>query len=383
MQKRPILTVLVMMWHTTFQILSIFLIATFLILTQTVMHIHAASGKPSFSLQPVTYNSAVPATKSYFVLNGQAGTTVQENMRVVNVGTATGAVSIYPVTATTSEATGIAYLSKTAALKDVAAWTKLHAQQLTLTPSQNQVISFQVVIPDSAQVGQHLGGIAAENLTPSGTVNGGALRINVVDRTIIPVEVNIPGPLVEQMVVTGAKAGGSNGYQTIILNIANTGNVMLKPTGELKVSSAQGLLLQDLPVKMDTFLPDTSINYPVYVQKKALTAGDYQVSLHLNYGHGKTLDYTKKLTITQDQVKQAFSNGPLQAPTGNSTGNSMPLWQMILVALAALIILLMGGKKVYDLISARRRKQTKNDPTPQADGSHRSMDTSKRRDKVA
>jgi hypothetical protein len=153
-------------------------------------------------------------------------------------------------------------------------------------------------------------------------------------------------------------------------------------TGELKVSNAQGLLSQDLPVKMNTFLPNTAIDYPVNL-KKALTAGDYQVSLHLNYGHGKTLDYTTKLTITQNQVNQAFSNGPLQAPTGNSTGNSMPLWQMILVALAALIILLIGGKKVYDLISARRRKQTKNGPTPPADGSHRSMDTSKRRDKVA
>jgi Protein of unknown function C-terminal (DUF3324) len=220
----------------------------------------------------------------------------------------------------------------------------------------------------------------SENLTPINTSSNGQLRINMTTRNIVPIEINLPGPLDEQMVVTGAKAGGSNGYQTIILSIANTGNQMLKPTGELKVRSAQGLLLQDLPVKMDTFLPDTSINYPVNIQKKALTAGDYQVSLHLSYGHGKTLDYTTKLTVTQDQVNQAFSNGPLQAPTGNNT--MMPLWQMILVALAALIILLMGGKKVYDLISARRRKQTKN-PTPPVDGSHQPMDTSKRRDKVA
>jgi hypothetical protein len=96
----------------------------------------------------------------------------------------------------------------------------------------------------------------------------------------------------------------------------------------------------------------------------------------LNYGHGKTLDYTTKLTITQDQVNQAFSNSPLQAPTSNT----MPLWQMILVGLAALIIVLMGGKKVYDLIAARRKRAK--GPTTPTDGSNQSIDTSKRRDQV-
>jgi Bacterial protein of unknown function (DUF916)/Protein of unknown function C-terminal (DUF3324) len=347
--------------------------------TQLTAHAYATVDSPAFVLQPTKYNSADPATKRHMILHANAASSLQEGVRVTNVGTATGSVSIYPASATTASNTGISYLSKNDAHFGVAAWIQLPNQQVTLAPGQSRDIQFQINIPDSVRSGQHFGGVVAENMTPT-SAGSGQLHISITTRVVVSVEVDIPGPLAEQMSVTGVKAGGANGYQSIALSIANVGNVTLPTsTGELKVSSAQGLLLQDLPVKMNTFLPNTTIDYPVNL-KKALTAGDYQVSLHLNYGHGKTLDYTTKLTITQDQVNQAFSNGPLQAPTGNSTGNSMPLWQIILVALAALIILLMGGKKVYDLIAARRKRAK--GPTTPTDGSNQSIDTSKRRDQV-
>lgn len=146
-------------------------------------------------------------------------------------------------------------------------------------------------MPDSVHVGQHFGGIAAENLTPKAS-NSGQLHLNVITRAVIPVQVNLPGPQVEQMAVTGAKSGGSNGYQSIILSMANSGNVMLPTsTGELKVNNTQGQLLQDISFKMGTFLPGTSINDAINVQKKALAPGSYPLSLVLHYGHDKTLNF--------------------------------------------------------------------------------------------
>ncbi len=358
------------------QLLGALLLMVSLSISHRTVHAQSTASLPNFALQPTTYIPKVPATRSYFVLDTKPGTTLSESIRVTNTGAATGSVRLYPVSATTAQTSGVAYLARNDALHDVASWIKLDVQQLTLAPGQSQIVQFQISIPASAHSGQHVSGITAENLTLQNGSTKGALHISLQHLSVMAVQVNIPGPTVEQMAVTGIKAGGSSGYQSLLVGMSNTGNQMLKPTGELKVSSAQGLLLQDLPVKMDTFLPDTSINYPIYVQKKALTAGDYQVSLHLNYGHGKTLDYMTKLTITQNQINQAFSNGPLQAPTSTV----MPLWQMILVALATLIILLVGGKKVYDLISARRKQ--KNDPIAPTDGSQQSMHASKQRDRV-
>ena len=360
------------MRHTLLKLISLqlsgmLLIIVSLTISSGTIHAQSTDNSPSFALQPTTYDARVPATKSYFVLETKAGTTLSQSVRVTNVGTATGSVRLYPVSATTAPTGGIAFLSQHDPLRDVAAWIKLGQQQLTLAPGQSQVVSFQVAVPASARSGEHVSAITAENLTLQKSSSKNSLQIDVQSLSIMAVQVNIPGPRIEQMKITGIQAGGSNGYQSLLIGMANTGNQMLKPYGTLSVSNAQGQPLQSLNVKLNTILPDTSIDYPAYVQKQALAPGDYQVSLHLNYGHSKRLDYTSKLTITQKQVDQAFSNSPLKAPT-----SAMPLWQIILVALAAIILLLTAGQKLRGWFSSRRQQPEKH--TPLTDSYDQPMD---------
>ncbi len=364
---------------TCLQILGIFLVMLFLTNSHSIVYAHSAQNQPEFTLQPVTYDSAQPATRSYFILTAQPGATLLENVRVTNVGTTTGSVNVYPVSATTAQASGITYLSQNDPLRDVAAWIGIKQHILTLAPGQNQVIQLKIAVPGSAYSGQHMGGIGAQSVTPSAASGKGTLRITVLTRTIIAVQVNVPGVTTEQMKITGIKAGGSGGYQSLLVGMANTGGTMLNPNGALSIKDSQGRLLQVLPLKMGLILPDTSINYPVSVQKQALSAGDYQASLTLSYGHGKILNYTSKLTITQDQVNQAFSNGPLQAPTSNS----MPLWQIILVALAAIVVLFVIGQKVYTMIIARRRKQIGNTTQSQDEVNNTTAHPHTKKNKVA
>ncbi len=330
---------------------GIFLIIVLLLISHTTVHAQSTAGRPNFALQPGTYNPAVPATKSYFILDAKAGSTLSESIRVTNAGKVAGGVSLYPVDATTAQTSGIAYLSKGDPRRDVASWIKLDKQQLTLAPGQSQIVSFKLAIPASTHPGPHIGAITAENLTLQHSSGKGSININVQSISVMAIQVNIPGPTLEQMNVTGIKAGGTNGYQSLFVSMVNTGNQMLSPGGDLSVKDSQGRLLQVLPLKLGIILPATQIDYPVYLQKQALSAGDYQALLVLHYGNGKTLSYATKLTITQDEVNQAFANGPLQAPINNS----MPLWQIILLSLAALIVLLLVGQKVYTMIVARRR----------------------------
>ncbi len=362
------------------QLSGIFLIIILLLISHLTVHAQPSAGHPNFALQPATYNPAVRATKSYFILDAKAGATLSESVRVTNAGTAIGSVSIYPVSATTAQTSGIAYLSKSDPLRDVASWIKLDKQQLTLAPGQSQIVSFKLAIPASTHPGQHIGAITAENLTLQHSPGKGSLNINIQNISVMAVQVTIPGPALEQMNVTGINAGGSNGYQSLLVSMANTGNQMISPNGNLSVKDSQGRFLQVLPLKLNLILPDTRINYPVYMRKQALSAGDYQVSLVLHYGNGKTLSYTTKLTITQDQINQVFSNGPLQAPTNNS----MPLWQIILVALAAIVLLFVGGRKVYSLIVARRRrKQVESVMHAEGNMSNQAENHQKKRNKVA
>jgi hypothetical protein len=321
----------------------------------------ADSGQANFSLQPVVYDPTNPLTESYFIFDSKPGIVVKSRVRVTNTGTATGSVSLYPVDATTGQTSGAVYLNQDDPRKDVGAWTTLGAQQLTLAAGQSQIVSFQVTIPSTVRPGQHLGGIVAENLAESSSPkNNSAIQIKVKNLTIIAIQVNLPGTPVEQLAGTGVQAGGDNGYQRLLVGLSNTGTVMLKPSGTLQVADTHGQVVKTISLKLDTFLPQTAINYPVAITGQALGAGDYQATLILTYGHGQTLHSTTKFTITKQQLVQTFgtNNGKTQAPAGLGGEGflGLPLWQLLIVVGGGLAILWGVGKTVYGRLAVSRAK---------------------------
>ncbi len=317
---------------------------------------HAAGSGPSFTLQPVVYDPARPVTKSYFVFDSHPGAIVQDRLRVTNSGTETGSVSLYAVDATTGQTSGTVYLSHHDARHDVGAWITLGMQQLTLAPGRSQIVPFRVAIPSGVRSGQHVGGIVAESLTLQSSTGNSHIHVNVQHLTIIAVQVDLPGALVEQLEATGIQSGGDNGYQNLLVRMSNSGTVMLKPYGSLQVTDAQGRLLQNLPLKLDTFLPQTAINYPLYITGRALGAGDYRAMLTLTYGHAHVLHYTTVFTITEQQLKQVFkSSPPPQVPwLGGNFFDGLPLWQMVLFGVLLLSGMFFWSQKLYHFVSRRR-----------------------------
>jgi hypothetical protein len=309
---------------------------------------HAASGTASFGLQPVGYDTSNPLSRSYFIFNARAGATVHSLIRVTNTGTAAGSALLYPVDATTGQTSGTVYRPRDAARIDVANWLTLGLSQVSLAPGQSQVVPFQFVVPSVVRSGQHLGGIVAESMTQQHSSPKEKLQVTIQHLTIMAVQVNLPGLAVDQLTATGIQAGGAQGYQNLLLGLSNTGTMMLLKTyGSLQITNAQGQILQNLPLRLGTFLPQSSINYPVYVQKKALGVGVYQASLNLIYGHNQLLHSTFKFTITQQQLANVFtSNGPLQAP-GNGGLLNLLTWQNIVIALFLIGAALYFGRKFY------------------------------------
>ena len=319
---------------------------------------HADGGGANFALQPVKYDPNEPLTQSYFIFDSKPGIVIKSRVRVTNTGTATGTAGLYPVDATTGQTSGAVYLNQSDPRADVGAWISLSASQVTLAPGQSQIVHFQVIIPGGVRPGQHLGGIVAENLTQASstqTQNHSTLQIKVKLLTIIAVQVNLPGAAVEQMAATGVQAGGQNGYQQLLVGLSNSGTVMLKPYGSLQVANAQGQVLKNVSLKLDTFLPRTAINYPVTISGQGLGPGDYQVTLTLMYGNAQVLHYTTKFTITQQQVAQVFSAPQTQAPPGFLSGDSGISPWVIGIGGGFVLFALVGGI-LYLIVLARRSR---------------------------
>src|SRR5579859_6713384 len=96
----------------------------------------AASGQASFALKPLLYDPALPATRSYFVLQVRPGDVIADKVRLVNTGGVSGTAFLYPVDATTGQTSGAVYLSSQSPRRDVGAWVRLSRSKVTLGPGK-------------------------------------------------------------------------------------------------------------------------------------------------------------------------------------------------------------------------------------------------------
>jgi hypothetical protein len=119
-------------------------------------------------------------------------------------------------------------------------------------------------------------------------------------------------------------------YQRLLVGLENTGTQLLHPLGSLQITNDREHLLQSIPLKLNTFLPQTAIDYPVYMQHKALTPGKtYTIKLALAYEGQRALNYTTALTIPLVH-KPPLSNTPMDlvlTPTDN--GGWLLAWYYI------------------------------------------------------
>jgi hypothetical protein len=329
----------------------------------TPAHAYAAGGTPILGIQPAYFDPKDPISRAYFIFNSHSGALIQNAVRVTNSGSVTGHATLYGTDATTGTTSGAVYLDKTAQRQDVGSWLTIKKSSLTLAPGQSMLVPFQVTLPKNVRSGVHLGGIGMEvipiNQPKPITKEGNSVQIQTRIITVIAVEVLLPGVPVEELSATSIQAGGENGYQSLQIALHNTGTMMLKPTGTLEVMTSHGALLQTLPIKMDTFLPMTSIRYPIYL-KNALGPGDYQIVLMLSYGDHHSLRYSTHFTITAPQVQQAFpTNSPLQPPSENP---SLPWWMLLaggFFVICGILFVIQQSRRFVSGMHERRKASNK------------------------
>ena len=269
-------------------------------------------------------------------------------MIVSNTGTKRGTVRLYAADASTGQTTGTVYLTDAHPVR-AGAWIQLATNLLTLAPGHFRRVTFAVHVPTNAPPGEWVGGVVAETTqkAQSGRTNRKAgVQIKVRNQTIIAVQVNVPGKKTAAFEVGRVKTGGQRGFQQLIVHLSNTGNVLRKPSGRAEVVQ-NGHLVQTLPFVMDTFLPQTSIDYPILL-KRALGPGAYVARVALTYpnaaGHNEMNSATVPFTVSKTAVKQVFTSAaPTKQPAGPaavaSSNNSTPWVWIAVAALGGLALL--------------------------------------------
>jgi Bacterial protein of unknown function (DUF916) len=284
---------------------------------------------PTFALKP-----ASPAKLGYFVLQGRPGATIRGEVQVINVGSVAGRTKIYAVDATTGETSGVVYRSRQEPRQGVGEWTRLGTGTIQLAPGQSRVVPFSVRVPGGASPGQHLGGIVAQRSTSSasggsaGQGGHGTFKVKIQALSVIALQVNLPGPRRVKMALSGIEVGSQPGHQSLLLGIGNRGNLLLKGRGSLKVVDGNGHLVKSQSFNLDTFVPKTHVDFPVYIRGKALRPGRYRGTVTISY-RGRRLTRTFPFAISKADTKQVFGSQATQiAPSSSSGGGETALYAL-------------------------------------------------------
>ena len=295
--------------------------------------------QPVFGLRAVGSNQ-----RGYFVFTIAPDAADTGAVIVSNAGTATGTVKLFTTDATTGRTTGTVYETNRRPTR-AGSWIALTSTAVTLAPGAHRQVAFTLHVPAGTPPGEWVGGIVAEashQLASSSTKHKTNVQIKIRDLTIVAVESKVPGPRVVDFRIGTVTTGGRKGFQQLFVHFASKGNVLLKPSGRVSIFDSSNKLVETLPFTMDTFLPQTAIDYPLLL-KTALGAGDYRAAVTLRVpGSQDVLGHTVVLGLTGERQagvhlgRARRSQRPRPAPAAPST----ILAVIAAVAIGALIVVL-------------------------------------------
>lgn len=196
-------------------------------------------------------------------------------------------------------------------------WLAYPSQTIDLPPGQGLTRSFSVTVPADAEPGEYITSLVVQNAEPTAAGSGGVV-IRQVQRTVIAVAITVPGERKPALAIGAVEHKFLSAKSIVTATVTNTGNVRLKPSGELVVAGMDGREVSRFALTMDSVYAGgtASIEIPF---EKALLPGDYHVTLTLDYegGTARAVDVPLKVP----KPTQAEAGGAPSAADGTAVVN--------------------------------------------------------------
>ena len=234
------------------------------------------------SVAPATPDLTVPFGKSYFVRTAAPGSTWTDTIAVLNTNAVPITAWVDAVDGITSIRTGAVYTARALAALGAAAWVTPSVSSVRVAPHGRTVISFTVQVPAGATAGDHVAGIAFEDQQgTSGQAggSGGAAGITTVLRSVVAIQMRVPGPAVFLLHVFAASIhpAATAGGAAVSVDMEDVGGLLGKPRLQVVLDGPAGYHSAQT-FQLDTMLPGDRITDELLWQG-GLAPGDYLLSI--------------------------------------------------------------------------------------------------------
>jgi hypothetical protein len=300
-----------------------------------------------FGVRPATFNPDNLATRAYFIIHARGGTVRHEDAIVTNNNDVPLTLEVNAVDGLTGVTSGVVYANRGTASTGAGAWLTPAAGQITVAPDQSVDVGFVVRVPRYAAAGDHLGGLAFESLHPS--KSGGAFSVSVVVRTVVGVEIEVPGHATRHLRIYSVALAPLPGTDvpSAVVTLEDDGHKLCHPQLRVSITGQSGS--SSVTEKLGTMLPGDKIAYP-FRWPGALSEGTYGVAATASdCGPQTTLDSDATYALTRPATAAASSSQTIGATTPLSSG--WPWWIYVVLALGGGML----GGAAFSRFSRHRR----------------------------
>jgi Bacterial protein of unknown function (DUF916) len=291
-----------------------------------------------FGARPAHFNPNIPATRAYFIRTVPRGGSFTDQVVVTNTAAKPVTLRVYPVDGLTGATSGVVYGNRGVQLHGAGQWVTPAVPLVTVPGNSQTTVGFTLKVPANATVGQHLAGLALEDVNTG--KSGGRFSVTEVLRTVVGIEVAVPGPSLHHLALESFSIAPIQGttYPSVVVNLANTGTSLCKPRLLVALNGPSGV--QRASRQLDTVLPGDSIPYP-FVWPNSLAAGSYSANITATgCGPRQVLHGSASLG-----AKLVNSTVPAADTRPSARGSTIPWWPIALVGFGGIVVGTLFGRR--------------------------------------
>lgn len=204
----------------------------------------------------------------------------------------------------------------------LASWTEIYPTELTLQPSEQQIVTFVINVPTNGEPGGHYGSIVA--LISGAQGEGTGTSISSKRGALLLLKVS--GKITEELMIKEFSTKGfqETGPVDLTVRFENSGNVHVRPAGFVAITDLFGNKVAELEIPQNNVIPG-SVRQANVTWEEERPIGYYTATLAANYGA------TSKQTISATTTFIVFP------------------WKIGLVVLVILVII------IFILLKSRKR----------------------------
>ncbi len=195
---------------------------------------------------------------TYFDVSIEPGASTQISALIGNTGGESQDLRTYAVNAYTAIGGGFTAADYGSEPSPVTSWVDYPEEIFTIEAGMGVERTFTVTVPEGTLPGQYITAVAAQHAEALGI--DGSENFRQIVRYVIPVFITVPGEMTPSFEIGGITIETRADVTIVESEIANAGDIRVRPEGEVEVLNEDGLLIASLPVTMDSvYARDTTV----------------------------------------------------------------------------------------------------------------------------